>query len=273
MKNIIVPIDFSEQSEYALQTAASLAKKHGSRILAVHMLELSDAVISSTDQMHAQQAVFLLKAAEKRFGSFLNKPYLAGVGITPIVKPYKVFSELNAIAKEHHADLIVMGSHGTDGLREIFFGSNAEKVVRNAEIPVLVIKEAQPNFKVELILFACDFTDESLPAFQKARAFAEMLSAELQLVYINTPGDDFLSSSDAYNRIHQFLQKACVDFEVTIHNDYSVEKGIINYSQSIKADAIGTPTHGHKGLTHFFKGSIGEDIANHAKIPVLTFRI
>ncbi|MGB5479439.1 MAG: universal stress protein, partial [Eudoraea sp.] len=55
--------------------------------------------------------------------------------------------------------------------------------------------------------------------------------------------------------------------------DYSVEKGVLNFSESIHADVIGIPTHGRKGLSHFFMGSIGEDITNHSKIPVITFKI
>nr|AWJ66201.1 putative universal stress protein [uncultured bacterium] len=61
--------------------------------------------------------------------------------------------------------------------------------------------------------------------------------------------------------------------EVDIHNDYSVERGILNYSETSGADIIGIPTHGRKGLSHFFMGSIGEDVANHSKIPVVTFKI
>lgn len=273
MKKIIVPIDFSEQSEYAMKVAVSLARKHGSEILALHMLELNQAMIASSEGFHPEQTVFLLKLAEKRFKDFLDKPYLEGVTITPIIKHYKVFSELNEVAKEHGANLIVMGSHGSDGLKEIFVGSNAERVVRNAEVPVIVVKEELKDFKIERFAFACDFKDDSLDAFQKAQSFAKMLSAELELVYINTPGDDFLSNKDAYERINQFLMKANAGQQVEIYNDYSVEKGILNYSESILADMIGIPTHGRKGLSHFFMGSIGEDIANHSKIPVVTFKI
>ncbi len=273
MKKIIVPIDFSEQSEYAMKAAAALAKKYGSEILALHMLELNQAMITSSEGFHPEQTVFLLKLAEKRFKDFLNKPYLEGIKVTPIIKHYKVFSELNEVAEEHSAELIVMGSHGSDGLKEIFVGSNAERVVRNADIPVLVVKEELKDFKIDRFAFACDFKDESLVAFQKAKSFAAMLSAEFELVYINTPGDDFLSNKDAYERINQFLTKANAGQQVEIYNDYSVEKGILNYSESILADMIGIPTHGRKGLSHFFMGSIGEDIANHSKMPVVTFKI
>ena len=273
MKKIIVPIDFSEQSEYALKVASSLAKKHGSEILALHMLELNQAMISSSEGFHPEQTVFLIKLAEKRFSEFLNKPYLEGIKVMPIIKHYKVFSEVNEVAREHGAELIVMGSHGTDGLKEIFVGSNAERVVRNADIPVLVIKNEIEDFKVDRLVFASDFKDENLPAFKKAKDFADLLSAKIDMVYVNTPGDSFLSTADNFERINKFLSKANVAMEVEIYNDYSVERGILNYSESINADAIGIPTHGRKGLSHFFMGSIGEDVANHSKIPVVTFKI
>ena len=273
MKKIIVPIDFSEQSEYAMKVAASLAKKHGSEILALHMLELNYAVINSAEGVHPEQTVFLLKLAEKKISEFLDKPYLKGVSITPIIKHYKVFSEVNDIAKQHQVDLIVMGSHGTDGLKEIFIGSNAERVVRNADIPVIVVKEELKDFKIDRLVFACDFKEDNLVAFKKAQDFAKMLSAEVELVYVNTPGDNFLSNHDAYEIINEFLSKANVGQQVEIFNDYTVEQGILNYSKSVLADMIAIPTHGRKGLSHFFMGSIGEDVANHSKIPVVTFKI
>ncbi len=273
MKNIIVPVDFSEQSEYALKVAASLARKRGSEILAVHMLELNQAMISSSDGFLPEQTAFLMRLAEKQFNNFLDKPYLKGLSVTPIIKHFKVFSEVNEIAEKHNAELVVMGSNGTDGLAEIFIGSNAEKMVRNSNIPVLVVKNEILDFKIDRFVFASDFREENIGALQKAKAFADLLSAELNLVYINTPGDSFLSTADAYENITKFLAKANVAYEVQIYNDYTVERGIINYSESQGADIIGIPTHGRRGLSHFFMGSIGEDIANHSKIPVVTFKI
>lgn len=273
MKKIVVPIDFSEQSDYALKVAASLAKTHNTEILALHMLELNQAMITSSEGFHPEQTVFLIKLAEKRFKDFLNKPYLKGIKVTPIVKHFKVFSEVNDVAKKVDADMIIMGSHGTDGLKEIFVGSNAERVVRNADIPVLIIKKNHEDFKIDRFLFACAFKEESLESFRKARNFAELLNAELKLVYVNTPGDEFLSSKDTNDRISKFLDQAGVSMEVEVYNDYNIESGILNYSEIMSADIIGIPTHGRKGLSHFFMGSIGEDIANHSTIPVVTFKI
>ncbi|HCO84478.1 MAG TPA: universal stress protein [Arenibacter sp.] len=273
MKKIIVPVDFSEQSENALKTAASIATKYGSEIFVLHMLELSEALVSSNEQAHYEQAVFLIKLAEKRFETFLEKPYLKGIKVTPIVKHHKVYSEVNEVAEKHQADLIVMGSRGTDGIKEIFVGSNAEKMVRNSNVPVLVIKDYIEGFEVKRFVFACDFEEENLEPFQRAKNLADKFGAELILVNINTPGDNFLSTKDAFKKINKFLHLAKASLEVEIYSDYSVERGILAFSESRNADLIGLPTHGRKGLSHFLMGSIGEDVTNHSKIPVITFKI
>ena len=61
--------------------------------------------------------------------------------------------------------------------------------------------------------------------------------------------------------------------KITFYDDYTPERGIFHFCNEKAIDAIAIPTHGRKGLGHFFYGSIGEDIANHANIPVITFKI
>ena len=273
MKSIIVPVDFSEQSKQALKVGAKIALKTNAELLVMHMLELAPAIMTESGYIPEVQMVHLMKVTEKRFNDFLSEPYLNDVKVIPIIKHYKVFSEIEEVGKKHKAGLIVMGSHGTDGLQEIFIGSNTERVVRSSEIPVLVVKGEVDNFKVERFVFACDFKDENIEAVQKAVEFAQLFGAELKLFYVNTPGDNFLSTKDAYHRISMFLNNAKLGMEVDIFNDYSVEKGVLNYAENGAADLIGIPTHGRQGLSHFFMGSIGEDVANHSKIPVITFKL
>ncbi len=271
--NILVPVDFSKYSDRALKVAATLARRMNGSITALHMLEISPSLLGTSDYLPQEQTLFLMKMAEKQFAGFLEKPYLQGVSVTPIIKHFKVFSEVNEVARENNSELIVMGSHGAEGLEEVFFGSNAEKVIRSSELPVLVIKEEREDFDVNCFVFASDFHEESVPVVRKAAEFASKMNAEFKLVYINTPGDAFLSTEDAYERITAFLNIARLGTEVEIYNDYNVEKGIISYSESVGADLIGIPTHGRKGMAHILLGSIGEDLANHATIPVITFKL
>ena len=146
MKRILVPVDFSDHAGYALEVAAKLASKHNAEILILHMLGLSEAYLTKDESQEAAEAHYYMKLAKVRFDEFLNKPYLKEVKHSEMVQNYKIFSEVNQVAEEHKADLIVMGSHGRSGLGELFVGSNTEKVVRTSTIPVLVVKIRRPDF-------------------------------------------------------------------------------------------------------------------------------
>lgn len=277
MKKIIVPIDFSEHSEFALKAAAQLAKKYNAELLALHMLEMSDIMLTASEGEQYQKAVFFFKLAEQKFETFLAKPYLQDIKVVPIVKHFKVFSEVNDVAKEEAADLIVMGSHGVSGFKEFFVGSNTERVVRNAEIPVLVVKHELVNINFDQVLFATNFDEENVEPYLKASRLFEKLGSKLTLLYVNLPNENFKSSVEIENKIAEFLTTAHGNLDklnsVAYHADYTVEQGILNYANKIGADLIAIPTHGRKGVTHFFAGSIGEDIANHSELPVMTFKI
>ncbi|MBT8288462.1 MAG: universal stress protein [Flavobacteriaceae bacterium] len=277
MKKIIVPIDFSEHSEYALEAAAIIAQKHEAEILALHMLEISDAILTKNTGEQQSKAFFLLKLAEKRFDQFLERDFLKGLKVTPIVKHFKVFSEVNDVAQEKNADLIVMGSHGASGVKEFFVGSNTEKVVRHSEIPVLVVKHNPILMDFENVVFACDFSEESVKPYLKAREMFDIMESKLHLVYVNLPNIGFRSTPEMEKRVAEFMKKANGNLEkmneVNYVSDYSVEQGIITLANVVGADLIAIATHGRTGLAHFFEGSITEDLANHSTLPVMTFKI
>lgn len=279
MKTILIPTDFSEHSGYALQVAASIAKKQNATLLVAHMVGIKDSILTNEESETALEAIFYMKLTEKRFADFLDKDFLEGVEVQQTVKKFKVFSEINEIAKENNVDLIVMGSHGSSGFQEVLVGSNTEKVVRSADIPVLVIKNPVKDFTMTNGVFASDYQTENVPAYKKAKQFFENFGAQMNLVYVNTPGSSFKSSKEIDNTLFTFFETAGEPApldkvnEVSVFNEYTVEEGIFSYSQLVSADIISIPTHGRKGIAHFFSGSIGEDVANHAVIPVLTIKI
>ncbi|QAA80510.1 universal stress protein [Aequorivita sp. H23M31] len=278
MKKILVPVDFSKHSENALEVAAAIAKKQDSEIVALHMMGLNDAVVTRNQSKEVFEAMYYMRLAETRFAELLDKDYLKGVKITDAVHNYTNFSEINDIAKEMNIDLIVMGSHGTTGMMEVFVGSNTEKVVRTSEIPVLVIKHRSENFNPKSGIFACDFLANAIGPYKRARRIFDMFGIDMQLLYINLAGD-FRSTREIEKRILKFLTDANDPNplrtlnNVVQYNDYSVEAGIFAYSQVANADIIALPTQGRQGLAHFFSGSIGEDVVNHSDLPVMTFRV
>ncbi|WP_417354067.1 universal stress protein [Flavobacterium sp.] len=282
MKRILVPTDFSDHAEYALKVAAQIARKNNGEIYLLHMLELpnhiSDDGIGESNAVGRSAGVpevmFFMEKTRERFQELLNEPYLEGLNVIEAIQFDKAFEGIIAHSKKHNIDLVVMGSHGASGFREMFIGSNTEKVVRTSDIPVLVIKKEEGEFTPQNFVFASDFSDEIKKPFKDVVSFANLFNANLHLVFVNTP-NDFKSTHAAEKLIHDFAASANLTggYSTHIYNDINVEKGILHFANSVNADLIGMCTHGRKGLAHFFNGSISEDLVNHAVRPVVTFKI
>lgn len=274
MNRILVPTDFSQQAEQALKVAAQIAKKYNCEIYLLHVLEIPlhkvDAISSYSE---LPEALFFMKLAHQQFTELKTKDYLQGLVIHENVKFHEIFKGIFQVCKKHDIDLVIMGSNGATGFKEMLIGSNTEKVVRTSSTPVLVIKNEHKQFDINNFVFASDFKEESKTPYKKAIALAKILDAKVHLLLVNTP-NNFITSSDSKHRMKTFAESfQFTNCTINTYNDSSVEKGIMNFSHSINADLIGMSTHGRKGLSHFFNGSISEDLVNHAKRPVITFKI
>jgi nucleotide-binding universal stress UspA family protein len=274
MKRILVPTDFSEQAEYALRVAAQIAKQNNSEIILLHMLELPHQAGDALGSGHQiPEIMFYKDKAISKLEDLMDVDYLEGVNVSEIIQFEKAFDGILAVSKKNNVDLIVIGSHGTSGFQEMFIGSNTEKVVRFSEVPVLVIKNRNDDFKASNFVFASDFSDEIKKPFAQLVDFAKSFDADLSLVMINTP-NSFKPTHVAEKIMNDFMKDFNYPkYTLHIYNDVNVEKGILNFSNSMNADLIGMCTHGRTGFAHFFNGSISEDLVNHAVRPVITFRI
>ena len=276
MKRILVPIDFSKEAESAARVAASIARKTGSEIFLVHMLELPVTTIDPAEMntiSSEPQIIYFMKLAHEKFEKFKKLPFLKGLTVIETIQFQHAFSGIINESEKNKIDLIVMGSQGASGLQEMFIGSNTEKVVRRSKVPVLVIKKGEEDFEVNDIIFASDFNKESKSTFQRVINFANLFDAKLHLLYINTI-HNFNTTKNIESRIDDFVK----DFDFSnytknIYNDISIEKGILSYARDMDADLIALNTHGRSGLSQLFNGSIGQELANHALRPVVTFKI
>lgn len=275
MKRILVPVDFSSQSENALKTAAYYAKTYNYEIVVVHMLELSSAITSSSNT--TKETVLYLKLAEKKLSDFLDKPYLENIKITSILKHYKVYNELNILYNEEKIDLVIMGSTGATGLKEFLIGSNAQKVIRHSNIPVLVVKDHAVEEGFKKAIFACDFSEDSIGPYRRIKRFCNFIGLDTKLIYVNTPGKAFLNSNEMRDTVKDFFMKADNNSDhiedVCYVSDYTIEAGISNYAKNYNADIIIMTTHGRSGFSQLFDHSITEDVVNHSDIPVISFKI
>lgn len=274
MKKILVPTDFSEQADYALGVASKLARRYNSEIYLLHMIEMPlDLVDALHENSEIPEAIFFMKLARQKFEKVMEREELQGLTIHDKLQNNRTFEGIIDSAHDFNADLIVMGSHGTNAFKDLFVGSNTEKVVRTSDIPVLVIKNEHTSFEINNMVFATDFSDEYKKTYADAISFALDVNAKIHLLYVNTP-NNFKTTE----RINQLMNDFVKDYNFNnytfnIYNDMNIEEGILNFSKIHNMDLIGMSTHGKRGISHFFNGSLSEDLVNHAKRPVITFKI
>lgn len=276
MTKLLVPTDFSPQAMHALEIAVQLAKRYNAKIYLLHLLEMPETLIDGPGIGQANElpeALFFMRLAHQRFNDILKLPLLKDIEVIEAAEFDGAFEGIMDYVLKYEIDAIVMGSHGAKGLQELFIGSNTEKVVRHAHVPVLVIKSQNLDFQIRNFVFATDLQEDNIIPVKKALKLAKKEGAVLKLVYINTP-NRFKTTLEIKKDYHNFIESLGTSIEdFSIFNDHTIERGILNFTEHVNADLLGIGTHGRKGLAHFFNGSVSQDLVNHAVRPVMTFNI
>jgi nucleotide-binding universal stress UspA family protein len=144
IRSILLPTDFSECGNYALSYATSLARKFGSSIIFVHVIEPIVPTVGYSGVTEplpiADISDQLEDSAERELPRFAECEECAGLEIEELIVHGDAAAEIVRVARDRKVDLIVVSSHGRTGWGRILFGSTAEAIVRHASCPVLVVK-------------------------------------------------------------------------------------------------------------------------------------
>ena len=192
MKNILIPIDFSQHSLSAARTGCFIAKKSGASIHLVHIVKAPEdwEVLSEAQQGRNLEIKNKIREAEEEAKQFARLSIFEDLTVIPRVfggVPYKTILEY---AEAYKTDLIIMGAHGKSESSQLFIGSTAQKVLRDASCLVLSVKKNFKPISLNRILFASDFSEDTVKKSVKAvNGFAEDMNARLDFAFINTPGE------------------------------------------------------------------------------------
>lgn len=264
IQTIVVPCDFSDCAIDALQVAAKIAKRTGAVVDVVHLYE------QMTDFHTENQKI--RDEIEEKLESLLDLPFLQGLELKKFLLRQMSLTEMFKNERLAAADLVVMGTHGATGLKGIV-GSNTQKVVRTAPMPVLVVKQHIEDFEPRDVVFASNFSKDDVEKFDAFRPLLDLFDVKLHLLKVNTP-KIFERSEDSHKAMDAFIQHYGVEkFTATVYNDLSIEEGILNFARSIDADLICMATHGRTGFFHVVNGSLTEDIVNLTSFPVLSVKL
>jgi nucleotide-binding universal stress UspA family protein len=276
MEKILVPCDFSEPAIQAFRLAIDIAHASSAEVHVLHVLELPimhDDVLTPLPSFDENLLKELSERAEikllelKKESKHEDLLVTTGIEFGPIVSTITGYQETNNIT------LIVMGTKGIGGIEEVLIGSTAEKVVRHANCPVMVVKKRTALSELKHIVFPNSLESGQEDLVAHVKVLQDVLKATLHIVWIDTSdtsADPTLIKQQLEDFAKRFTMK---DYTVNVFKANDREVGIINFTHWINASMIAMGTHARKGLSHFFKGSITENVVNHVDCPIWTYVI
>jgi nucleotide-binding universal stress UspA family protein len=283
--NILVPLDGSALSERALPYATALARRANARLRLYHVT----TDIGSPADIRAELDI------EARTDEIASQLRAQGIQATAVSAPvYLTVQAILSAATNPPADLIVMSTHGRGGLGRWLYGSVADEVLSQADVPVLLVSAAchhpWPEDRPLKILVPLDGSDLSEAALGPARLLSHTLEANLLLLRVIEEDADAdwrfepehlaidRTSPPAIEVAQQYLQEfAEVTGPITSAVDMLVDTGdpsvaIAATAEKEGVDLIVMATHGRTGLARLTMGSVATTTLQRANVPILLIR-
>jgi nucleotide-binding universal stress UspA family protein len=276
MKRILVPCDFSKSAVNAFNLAVELAKKSSGEVHLLHVIELPvlhDTVLMPVLSFEQAMMDEMKEKTLKEMDKLTSEHKESGLRFTCELAFGPTAPKILNYVDAKKIDLIMMGSHGAHGFREFVIGSNAQKIVRRAAVPVLVVKKGDTGAIDQIVFPNTLETDGQADLVPKVKAMQEFFGATLHIVYINTRLH-FTADNITYSRLEDFAKHFKLkNYTLNVFNHPDEEEGIRLFAMKMKADMIAIGTHGRRGLAHLIAGSLAEDITNHEGKLIWTYSL
>lgn len=276
MKKILIPCDFSDPAVQAFKMAVEIANQINGEVVLLNVVELPvmhESVLMPTLSFEEAFIKDTKEHVEKNFAKMKEKWAKEGPKVTSFVEFGGTTPTIRDFVKDKKIDLILMGTHGASGVKEFFIGSNTEKIVRTAAVPVMAIKKQVKLTAVKNIVFPTTGNMNQEELTVQVKALQNFFKATLHILYVNTPSS-FKRDMEIKPQLKAFAKRFMLkDYTLNVWNDLSEEEGLKNFVYETKADMVAMATHGRRGLNHLMSGSIAEDAVNHINCPIWTYKI
>lgn len=292
LRTVVAGVEFTETSLHALEFTIALAQRFDATLHIAHVFGGEDEFLpaaSALEYLAQREAKTRLKLEAKKRAHVDLDPALCHLRLG------KPAAELCALACEVDADLVVVATEGRTGFERLTLGSTAQKVVRHAPCPVLVVPkrsrtlrvEQAQHFRLEKIVVPVDFSQCAEAGALYASHFASRLGANLLLVHVVNPVEYMTAEGAIYGMAWQGLVEqtrgAAEEHIETLANQLPLigieaETRVVvgdphnvleQVTREPSVDLVITSTHGRTGLAHVFLGSTAEYLVRVADCPVL----
>jgi len=294
LHRILVPTDFSPCAEQALVHAAFLARGYDAALTLAHIIPVAPgyplAGVKEEETEHAEDV-------RSRLYDLAKEHDLDDLDVDLRVERGRdgVGAGVLAAAKEADADLITLGTHGRQGVRRLFLGSEAEEVIRGADRPVLAVRQQEAAVEpsaIARLLVPVDLSEHSTHALDHAVELARHYDANLHLLHIVQPGPSYdlpgvyqgalppqtdiidALTENAHTELDERIERASLPAE-RMHKDIrhgNPAAEILDAAEEEDVDMIALASHGRSGVERFLMGSVAEKVIRAAPVPVFVVK-
>lgn len=296
IERILLATDCSPRAEGAEAYACKLAESWGATLTVMSVLEFAPGLDPEYPVCRLYLAE-LMKQATRDLDQLKARTADRGIAVRTRIETGIPSEAVLAAAAAEDTDLIIVGTAGKTGLAHVLLGSTAERIIRTAPCPVLAVRAERPGAEhggggtshpvgLDRIVVPVDFSDCSLNALEYAAVVAQRAQASVLLLHVMEPvsyGLDFtlpLSAAREHKRdvvagrlagLVAALGAANVKAESLVRGGLPRDS-ILDTARTWSADVIVMGTHGRRGLSHAFYGSVVESVLRKSHCPVLTVR-
>ncbi|MGV3509087.1 MAG: universal stress protein [Sphingobacteriaceae bacterium] len=280
MKTILVLTDFSIRAQYAAEYAMQLAIKTKANLLLCHAMEIIESA-PMADQIawpiadHIElkkEGLAELKDAATKLEKLVSVNDLGTYkpSITCLNDFGKLSVVISRIVKNKAVDLVIMGSHKSNGLARFFFGSHTHDVLDNISCPVLLVPENLKFKGINTISYATDLTFSDLEVINYLSAIAKPFNAKIIVNHISPYGYPGIGTDNAiHHSVNELLDADHPKVFYTSVKGDNIPKRLLEISGSGKTDVMALVHKRYGFFESLFHSSVSKQLANNAKVPLL----
>ena len=276
INTILVPVDFSESSDIALEHAVFMARMNKSRLIMLHVIE-SFSFTSAIG--HAMKGTsFEAKAEEmvqNKFNEIVDRiKSKDGIKVETKIKLGRIHHEILRAAKENDVSLIIMGTHGVSGFQEFLVGSNARRIMSTSSCPVLTVQQHSEKIGYKNIVVPIDDSKHSREKINFAIGLTKQYNAKLHVVAYNTDGSEetMKKLKLQIHQLEEIFKNHDIFYSTKIVESTDKVKSILEYCELVKADVMIIMTEQEFDMKGVLLGPAAQRLVNHSKIPVVSIR-
>jgi len=270
MKKVLLTTDFSENAQTAIEYGLQLFGSENAEYTLLNTYKepgsSTAAMVSIAEYLH-KESENLLTEAVKSLGEKYPNHTIKSASMHGSLYPV-----VNSLAKKGLADVVVVGTRGASQVQNFFLGSNTMDVLRNVEIPTVIVPQNHTYEPIKTIALAVDFKPlKDLSIIQPIQELASAKGASINAFHIQENGDDEMSTdSQEVKNLFDELGETQHSFD-NVKND-NVAAGIGGYMDESHAEMLAIVARRHNFIERLFQKSITKEVSLLASFPLYVVR-